>query len=1070
MRYTFRWTVLTGFFLLAAATPLWSQRVTGTISGRVTDNSGAVLPQATVTVLNTLTQEERKTATDEAGSYSVPSLPPGAYTVSAELTGFKKGLRQNVVLQVADEARVDIALEVGEITETVSVTEDAARVQSESASVGQVIDHRKIVDLPLNGRNFVQLAAISAGASPLGRNSGVTSFNGQRENQSVNISGQREVSNTFALDGVHNGVGWFGEVSILVSVDAIQEFNVQRNFFSAEYGTPAYVNIASRSGTNQFHGTAFHFLRNDNLDARNFFDRRKPEFKLNQFGYSLGGPIIREKTWFFSNYEGLRSRRGISQIHTIPTDDIKNGDFSYLLPATQIVDPVTGVPFPGNLIPQNRMSRVARNLLPYYPAPSLPGRLNNLNVALARPDDFDQITERVDHHFSDRDRLFGRYTWHDSIAISPNIGMAGRISPKDGKNATIQETHVFSNNKVNELRLGYNYSLLFDPIPEPTGGKDLGAEVGLKNIEPPDPGGFGIPSLQVRGFSSIGPSILRSGTTNHKIQVQDTLNWNRGKHQMFMGGDIIRWRYHHFNQFGERSSLIFNRAFSGNDFADFLLGSPSQTQQMIGSNDGNMRSTYWSFFFQDNIKVTPRLTLNLGLRYEYRQPFVEINDKLGILDYTVPGAVLRTPVNQFPFSDPRFVTGGIPRGIYEPDRNNWAPRFGFAYSPTGSQTTVIRGGVGVYYDLTALNEFSFVTSSLPHYFLDTRVYLAPTVFLDELFPPFDPNAIPVTFSFFNSDFVDRTPYAMQWNLNIQQKLSPTLLFEVGYFGSGGRKQSQRYDINAPEPVRDANDLRTLQERRPFPGWGQILTSTLSASSSYHAMQARLEKSFSQGLSFLGVYTFGKSLDHDPSGSFGTTNQNPSNRQADWARSTYDVRHRLVVSYNYDLPVGRHGKFLSGVTGLADKLLTGWQMNGISVFSGGVAYDVTAINGVGGFSMFRADRTCDGNLPSSERTPQRWFDTSCFSQPIGPDGRVGTRYGNSARSVIEADGIHNWDFSIFKNTYIKENLNLQFRAEFFNLFNHTQFGAPTTSVASPVNGQVLSAARAREVQFGFKVVF
>ncbi len=411
---------------------------------------------------------------------------------------------------------------------------------------------------------------------------------------------------------------------------------------------------------------------------------------------------------------------------------------------------------------------------------------------------------------------------------------------------------------------------------------------------------------------------------------------------MFMGGDIMRWHYHHFNQFGERSSLVFNRAFSGNDFADFLLGSPGQTSQMIGSNDGNMRSTYWSFFFQDNIKVTPRFTLNLGLRYEYRQPFVEINDKLGILDYTVPGAVLRTPVNQFPFSDPRFVTGGIPRGIYEPDRNNWAPRFGFAYSPTSSQTTVIRGGIGVYYDLTALNEFSFVTSSLPHYFLDTRVYLAPAVFVDDLFPPFDPNAIPVTFSFFNSDFVDRTPYAMQWNLNIQQKLSPTLLFEVGYFGSGGRKQSQRYDINAPEPVRDANDLRTLQERRPFPGWGQILTTSLSASSSYHAMQARLEKSFSQGLSFLGVYTFGKSLDHDPSGSFGTTNQNPSNRQADWARSTYDVRHRLVVSYNYDLPVGRHGKFLSGVTGLADKLLTGWQMNGISVFSGGVAYDVTAI--------------------------------------------------------------------------------------------------------------------------------
>ncbi len=250
MRYTSRWTLLTGFFLLAAETPLWSQRVTGTISGRVTDNSGAVLPQATVTVLNTLTQEERKTATDEAGSYSVPSLPPGTYTVAAELTGFKKGLRQNVVLQVADEARVDVALEVGEITETVSVTEDAARVQSESASVGQVIDQRKIVDLPLNGRNFVQLAAISAGASPLGRNSGVTSFNGQRENQSVNISGQREVSNTFALDGVHNGVGWFGEVSIQVSVDAIQEFNVQRNFFSAEYGTPAYVNIASRSGTN----------------------------------------------------------------------------------------------------------------------------------------------------------------------------------------------------------------------------------------------------------------------------------------------------------------------------------------------------------------------------------------------------------------------------------------------------------------------------------------------------------------------------------------------------------------------------------------------------------------------------------------------------------------------------------------------------------------------------------------------------------------------------------------------------------------------------------------------------
>jgi hypothetical protein len=1127
------------FIALLGASVCQAQQGRASMQGVITDQSGGGVPDARVSVLNVDTNVPFNTTTDAGGLWSAPALPVGSYSVSVDKDGFKRAQRTGITLQVDQRAQIDIRLELGATTEAVTVTAEAPLVDTGSATVGKVIENKRISELPLNGRNALALVLLTPGVKS---QSGATNSGfGDRgiALSAISINGGPNALNSFVLDGANNNQGFLSDINANPTVDAIQEFKVQSNTMSAEYGFTAggVVNVVTKSGTNDFHGTLYHFLRNDKLDARNAFAATRPPFKYNQFGGALGGRVIRDRTFFFYNYEDWRFRRTTQPILSTPIESWRRGDFSNLRDANgnliTIYDPTTtrpnpsgsGVirePFLNNVIPADRLDRTTVALLRYYPLPNRPPvnpftQQNNFQSTVSEERNMRQHTAKGDHRLSDNNSLFVRYIWYNHFtdggnqqSFWPDPDVRARIDDLKTQNATISDTHTFTPTLLNEFRVGI--ARQFFTFRAASFGKDLPRELGMHPSIPSTT----LPSIS-NGYAAFGAfTVGQRGTLTW--QFFDAMTWVRGGHTLKVGIDHRINRGNNYQQENPAHSFTFpagltqnpqRPAGTGNAFATFLLG-------YVGSATGftylgeAQHAFSTSLFVQDDWRVTRRLTLNLGLRWDYQQwPRERHNGQTNFdPDAVIPGTNLRG----------RTVYAGIDygRSPFEPIYTNFGPRFGFAYDLSGSGSTVIRGGYSIFYPATFYRDFFGSTAG----FANTQTAYAPPGndsnypafrFIDGLpFPPTAPRGSalgPAAFLGGNVSYDqanEKVPMSQQWSVSLQQQIR-SWLFDASYsankashLAAGGYNLNdlppEAYSLGlalqnaVPNPYAGqvpgalgGATITRAQSLRPFPYYGSVTARNPHLGSSiYHAFLLSVEKRFSHGLVFLASYTNGKLISDSALTpvNFGAQIEQVGiigyqyglyDRRAERSVDPTDVSQRLVLSALYELPIGR-GKSWQPGNAVANALLGGWQINNITTLQTGNPVVIRGANNQ------RADRPNSTGVSAKIDNPtaDRWFDTTQFVNPpqftLGNVGRV--------LPDVRNPGTFNMDLSLIKDTALTEGLRLQFRAEAFNWLNWVNLGLVNGSFSAGPDGRnqsaafgtITSARDARILQFGLKLIF
>jgi hypothetical protein len=1089
MRTTAKLVLQVFALLVVFQVALPAQLITGDLIVNVTDPSGAVVSGAKLELTAVETNVKIASLTDSLGNGLFSQLKPGHYTLEVTAPGFQKASITDIVITIGQRARVDAKLVLGDVTAAVEVSAAAETLlNAESAAVGQVITGKVVVELPLNGRNFIQLAQLSAGAAPIGiGNSPATSWTG-RSDSTLSLAGGRESNNSFLVNGIETRNSRFGSAGIRPSADAIEEFKVQRSTFGAEFGrSSAIINTTIRSGTNDVRLTLFEFLRNRNLDANDFFANRagriKPGFTQNNFGVTAGAPVIlpgyngRNKTFWFFNYEGFRQRQATTATGLYPSpaqmagnlaDDSagtgifpKSSAFCQANPGSRkcldIIDPDTGLPFPGNLIPAPRLDPIVQKQLPYQPKPNVavaansPGFPNFNTIGFPkRINDWDQYNVRLDHHFSSNDVLYGTFSNSDETLLRPALRpLGGDVFPQKNRLYTVTYTKIFGPTIINEFRFGHNRSLSYRTA-ETSNTKDYAKEeFGLKNTSP-NPFNFGVPTFNPTGFSGVGSLATAIGATDTNIQITDNFNWNTLKHNVRLGLTIARQRYDQITDFAGNPTFTFDGRYTkvlGMGLADMLLGLPYSVSGALGDSTQFLRTTFYSGYIQDDWRVTRNLTLNFGLRYEYAAPPTETRGKALVFAPDL-GTVV-------------YANKGVRPSIVDPDWNNFAPRFGFAYRPGFFKNTVVRGGIGIYYATDNFNEEQFKVIGPPFYQSQTLFGdpTKPTLFMRDMLPSFvaSPNLNPFSF-----DRRNRTPYLSQWSFGIQRSLKQDYVLEVEYVGSTGQKLPQRRNLNIARI--DPSGTIPIVARVPYPQYGFILLTYNGGWSSYNALTTRLEKRLTGGLFMLASYTWQKALDLGHTDEFSAISADF--KKFDKGHSAYDVSHRFVHSYVYELPFGRGRRFVSGANPALNKVIGGWQITGITTFSMGQfrtpTLGVDWLN-LGAFTTSRPDII--GDYKSGRSLPDAYLNPAAFARPA-------TRVqGNAARNSIRQPGINNWDLGVFKNTRAGERFNVQFRWEMFNAWNHTQFGPATMSLASANFGQIGGLlVEARRMQFGLRLTY
>ena len=978
------------------------------------------------------------------GNYVAPSLLPGTYAVTVEKQGFQAKTIRPVEVNVDATVQLNVQLVLEGVQQQVSVEASAPQIEADTSAIGQVVRTQAIVDLPLNGRNFVQLALLSAGAVPLPTGNSDAAANNET---SLNISGGRESSNQFTIDGTYNNSAFWEGLNIQLSIDAIREFKVQRNTFSAEFGQgTSIINVATLSGTNRLHGTAYEFLRNNVLDARQFFDASTPPFRQNQYGASLGGPIIHNRTFFFLNFESLRLRRSNTLVGTLPTAQQLSGNFG----STTIKDPRTGAPFVNNIIPSDRISPLSERIIAYYPQLATGGPLNDRTTARTT-NDTDQFTVRLDHRFSDKDLFFGRYTWAQTALYTPGlIKLTGATLADEPQNGVLQYSHIFTPTLLNEVRFGINRNLQ-QKLQEGANGQNI---LQFQNIFS-DPVNYGLPVILMAGYSTVGgstgyPDI--SGATT--FQYDDSLTWIHGNHTLKFGIDLRIMQLPHLPCQMCRGQYAFTGSATGNSVADFLLGVPT-----VAIGAGKAPTAYMSlhemnWFVQDDWKVSPTFTLNLGLRYERTGVITDrFRGRLGVFDEATGKVVTGSNVDS--------------SGLVNPDNNDFGPRVGFAWQPFHGNRTVIRSAYGLYYDVKPINEINF---SLGTELQFRAIPVAPTSSWDSLFPAAGSG---IGVGILTDDPFARTPYVHMYSFGIQHQLTNSLLIEASYIGSEGRKLNRRIDLNQGTLPQASG--QPLAQRVPYPALGSIVMAKDIADSNYNAFELRAEERLSHNLSFLAVYTFSKSFDTssfsgDSSSGAAGIPQNRLNEKGEYGLSAFDQRHRFVMSYVYALPFGAGQRFLTRASGVSGFIVSGWQINGITTLASGNPFTAQVLGGdrsqtgTFGGGVQRANVVAGQNPNLPNPSVQEWFNTAAFT--VAP---LGT-FGNEGRNNLIAPGTVNFDFSAFKTTRITESVRVELRAEMFNIFNHPQFLSPVSDPTNQAFGQITAARPAREIQFGLKLKF
>lgn len=1071
--------------VLVVAVNAYAQSTRATIVGTVKDPSGAVLPGVTVIAKNVDTGLTRNTVTNEVGDYTLPLLPIGSYEVSAEIGGFKTQVKSGITLQVDDRLRVDFAMEIGQISEKVMVTGEAPLLQSENASIGNVIDHAKIVDLPLDGREFYSLAQLNPAVYAPAQGS-TLGFRG-----GMNIAGVSEIANSYTLDGVENMDAASNQPAHRPSVDTIQEFKVLTGTYPAEYGrySGGQVIVTTKSGTNDFHGTAYNFYRNSAMDARNFFATTVSPFTRNNFGGTIGGPVIKNRTFFFGGYEGRRDSQQMTAVATVPSMLMRGGNFSELLNAanpftgrvTTITDPVTKKAFDNNVIPPNRIDPVAAKLIDLEYGK--PNRVGANNYLADGPDVItnDQFNARIDHKQSDKHNLSTGYEFMNLREQAPfgNSLCSTRFMPGQGcldvtktQTVFVSDVYIFSPSLIHELRLGYTRltAIRTPGLADSTLATQLGIPGLPGAVFPHNQAG---PQVTISGFATLGPGgSLPQGRSTNTYNLIDSMTVNRGSHSFKFGMD---WRYFQFNSFhaqDRNGTLGFNGFMTGYAMADFLLGFPRTASRNTGIPYTVTTDDQYDFYFQDDWKASSRFTFNLGLRYEYNRPIYERTDQISSWDPTTN--MLRLPHGGVSYVD--STTGQLvikpgntdSRAVWNADKNNFAPRIGIAFRPTASNSFVIRSGYGIYYNLTPNgNGMSGLYRGLP-YRISSSITASTTIPI-ALGDPFTraPGRAAARFSHLGVANNYLTAFAQQYSLGIQKELTSSLMLETTYMGSRGTKIFDTLAINQPRPGAGSVDAR-----RPYQPWGTITYTDNMGNSWYNSLQAKVERRMAKGVSGLLSYTFGKSTDTGTGlGAGGDGNyatQDPLNYKANKGLSAFDIRHRFVGSYVIELPFGKGRHFMNGASRPLDMLFGGWMVSGILTLQSGAPFTPTI-----SFDNANTGTTNHPNLIGDwhvdHASPERWFNRNAFCYAASC-GLAQYTYGNAGRNILRGPGKKNLDFSLMKDFMIQEGKSLQFRGEFFNLTNHPNFFLPSGTVDLATGGTISQAANARTVQLALKFIF
>jgi hypothetical protein len=1091
----------------------------GELTGAVMDGSLAILANARITAVNTATGQLRVVTTTGAGVYRIPFLVPGSYDVTAELSGFKKSTRRNVEVRVDIVERLDFTMEIGQLNETIEVNESIPLLESDNAAIGTVVENRRIVELPLNGRNWLQMVALAPNVSAEMRSSGHVDSRqgGERGRQAISIAGQRQFFNRYTLDGVENTDVNYNTYVVRPSIEALNEFKVQTGIYSAEYGrATAQINATTKSGGNQFHGAVFEFLRNSALDAKEWRQvGRKNPFRRNQYGFVLNGRLIRDRLFFLSNFEGTRDSKTLQGSANVAPSAWRQGNFSGQ--AAAIFDPATrtyqagannteravsATPFAGNLIPASRLHPVAVKLLEFYPEPTTPGEtlVQNYIRQRQRPLNSDQFTQRFDWNESSRSVWFGRFSWADEFErrLEAFPQQEGGVQVNVFQ-VMASNTRTLSPSIVNETRFGYN-RFDNDLILHHAYKRDVTKELGIRGLVSPSENAWGTPAVQLgSGLSSFGesgngPWIYR----NRTLQFLNNTSIVRGKHTFRFGAEGRRNIYNAQGNTVARGRFYFQgflsiapggRPQAGNLFADYMLGLNQRAERALGLAQADLRSISWYGYGEDAWKIHPKLTLTLGLRYELTPPWYEPARRIMNIQMFgwEPGS--RTPIMtrpgsgdfndglQFRFADVIPTQTGddkMGRTTIQTDRNDFAPRIGIAWAPTEKWT--VRAGGGIFYTQDQGNPRFDIARNLAGRGDFTSSDQRPNSSLDD---PWRAERQAFTCSGWNGNCVGqpfvlgnvnhrRTPYVTQWLFNIQRQIGANFVIEAGYMGNIGRRLERLRSTNEPYLRTGLNDTSSIQQRRPFPIYGIIQQVDNVVNSNYNAFNLKVQQRFSGGLSLLMGYTWSKAID-DASGIRSSSGEQ-SIAAWDWnlrperGLSQFHTGHRWVASLLYDLP------FPNGAPRWSRAAFGGWQTSSILTFSTGNPLRVGVIgdnNNIGG----------EGNYPDATGispfdnagTETAFWNIRAFDIT---NAELRYRFGNTARNTLLGPGYANWDFSMLKDFSLPlEGHRLQFRWEAFNFSNHPNWNVPSSDVRNANTfGRVLTARTMREMQFALKWLF
>ncbi|MEO8049057.1 MAG: TonB-dependent receptor [Acidobacteriota bacterium] len=1072
--------------VLMCLAPMRAQVSTADILGTVTDSSGAVLVGAKITVENPETGLTRTATSDSSGNYAIALLPTGRYNIKVEQAGFRVATITSVALAIGDRARQDIRLEVGQATESVQVSAQASALQSDSAAVGNLITDRVVQDTPLNGRNFIRLAQLGAGtneSTPNAMSSG-NRPDDRRRTSALSVNGQRDYANSYLIDGIDDNERYIGTIMVKPSEDALQEFRVQTNSYAAEVGRTAggVANLITKSGTNTIHGSLFEFFRNEHLDAKNYFvaaTAPNPPYKLNQFGGSVGGPIKKDRTFFFGDYEGLRLRQGITYASTVPTLAMHNGNFAGL---STIYDPLSGTtsatrtPFAGNIIPVGRRDPTGLALLNLYPLPTIGGLTNNFTFSPVKAQRDDTFDTKIDHMFDERNQFFARYSFNDTNSYKPgqlpavdgifaggDAGQYAGVARQRAQQGVASFIHTFTPALLLDLKAAYSrYVVRTTPVNYLS---DVNSKIGIPGTNIDDDSS-GLSPIGVAGYVGMGDATsIPLATINNVFQYQGSLTYIRGSHQMKMGGDLRRRQLTPFQSTSSKGQFLFDTGYtnnssvsgSGNSVASLLLGYPTTENRTKLLVYQGFRSWEFAGYFQDDWRATHWLTLNLGVRWEVFTPFTEVANRAANLPDLSTGKIVIAGQNGV------GATAGV-----ETNWHSFAPRFGFAATVTPK--TVLRGGFGISFWPPNTGTGSNSVFRDPPFTSVLSLTNSGRLISQGLPVPVatDPNN--PTGTIYSVAHNITNPYVQQFNLTLQRQLFGGLVFNVGYVGALSRHVVFNYNGNLAPP-----GPGTIQPRRPYysllPNVSVIQVVNSTGNQEYHSMQTGLEHRFSKGFSLSTNYTWSHNIDDNPATGGGTLfatyfPQLVTNFKNERGDSDIDIRQRFNIIASYRLPFG------SRLTGLSGVLAKGWQFNAVATAQTGNVETIQTSSNLANTGQ-TADRPNATGIPygggiygNGTSSINNFFNKAAFAT------NAAFTIGNLGRNTVRGPRTANVDFSAFKEFQPRERVTLQFRAEMFNILNHPNLGMPNNVLGTGAFGVIGTTGNylARNIQFALKLLF